>query len=145
MELLLPMAGYPMKFRALVRYRDGLRHGFEFLALTIPQRDEIQPSLRDACNGHVAYLADVGASVPLVQGLHQPRRDAALAVRGAKLRNSDAGKDRRAALDPTAEAAVSTWSVVVQSTSGTLAPTLRRSLPHLAGNKYCRISGLWFI
>jgi hypothetical protein len=41
MELLLPMAGYPMKFRALVRYRDGLRHGFEFLALTIPQRDEI--------------------------------------------------------------------------------------------------------
>jgi hypothetical protein len=42
MELLLPMAGYPMKFRALVRYRDGLRHGFEFLALTEPQREEIR-------------------------------------------------------------------------------------------------------
>ncbi len=42
MELMLPMAGYPIKFRALVRYRDGLRHGFEFLALTAPQRDEIR-------------------------------------------------------------------------------------------------------
>ena len=42
MELLLPMAGYPMKFRALVRYRDGLRHGFEFLALTEAQREEIR-------------------------------------------------------------------------------------------------------
>ena len=42
MELLLPMAGYPIKFRALVRYRDGLRHGFEFLALTAQQRDEIR-------------------------------------------------------------------------------------------------------
>lgn len=42
MELSLPMAAYPIKFRALVRYRDGLRHGFEFLALTASQRDEIQ-------------------------------------------------------------------------------------------------------
>jgi hypothetical protein len=42
MELMLPMAGYPIKFRALVRYRDGLRHGFEFLALTPAQRDEIR-------------------------------------------------------------------------------------------------------
>jgi len=42
MELMLPMAPYPMKFRALVRYRDGLRHGFEFLALTEPQRDQIR-------------------------------------------------------------------------------------------------------
>ena len=42
MELILPMAGYPMKFRALVRYRHGLRHGFEFLALTDVQRDEIR-------------------------------------------------------------------------------------------------------
>jgi hypothetical protein len=42
MELSLPMAPFPLKFRALVRYRDGLRHGFEFLALTAVQRDEIQ-------------------------------------------------------------------------------------------------------
>ena len=42
MELLLPWAPFPIKFRALVRYRDGLRHGFEFLALTAAQRGEIQ-------------------------------------------------------------------------------------------------------
>jgi hypothetical protein len=42
MELTLPMAAYPIKFRALVRYRDGLRHGFEFLALTALQRHEIR-------------------------------------------------------------------------------------------------------
>jgi hypothetical protein len=42
MELSLPMTQFPIKFRALVRYRDGLRHGFEFLTLTTAQRDEIQ-------------------------------------------------------------------------------------------------------
>jgi hypothetical protein len=42
MEISLPLAAYPMKLRALVRYRDGLRHGFEFLALTPEQRDAIQ-------------------------------------------------------------------------------------------------------
>ena len=42
MELSLPLGVYPTKFRALVRYRDGLRHGFEFLALTAQQRDEIR-------------------------------------------------------------------------------------------------------
>jgi hypothetical protein len=42
MELSLPLAAFPMKFRALVRYRDGLRHGFEFLALTAAQHDEIE-------------------------------------------------------------------------------------------------------
>jgi hypothetical protein len=42
MELLLPTAPFPIKFRALVRYRDGLRHGFEFLALNAAQRDEIR-------------------------------------------------------------------------------------------------------
>jgi hypothetical protein len=42
MEILLPMAPFPIKFRALVRYRDGLRHGFEFLALSAAQRDEIR-------------------------------------------------------------------------------------------------------
>ena len=42
MELSLPMAPFPIKFRALVRYRDGLRHGFEFLALSAAQHDEIR-------------------------------------------------------------------------------------------------------
>jgi hypothetical protein len=42
MELSLPMAPFPIKFRALVRYRDGLRHGFEFLTLNAVQRDEIR-------------------------------------------------------------------------------------------------------
>jgi hypothetical protein len=41
MELSLPMAPFSIKFRALVRYRDGLRHGFEFLTLSAAQRDEI--------------------------------------------------------------------------------------------------------
>ena len=31
LELSLPSGGAPLKLRALVRYRDGLRHGFEFL------------------------------------------------------------------------------------------------------------------
>ncbi len=39
MELSLPLAARPMKLRALVRYRMGLRHGFEFLTLDAPQRD----------------------------------------------------------------------------------------------------------
>src|SRR5258706_5568602 len=37
LELMLPANPSPLKLRGLVRYRDGLRHGFEFLA-----RDEIQ-------------------------------------------------------------------------------------------------------
>jgi len=52
MELSLPLAAYPIKFRALVRYRDGLRHGFEFLALTALQRSEI----RRACQVLAAAL-----------------------------------------------------------------------------------------
>jgi len=42
MELALPTAPFPIKFRALVRYRDGLRHGFEFLTLSAAQREEIR-------------------------------------------------------------------------------------------------------
>jgi len=40
LELTLPASSTPMKLRALVRYRDGLRHGFEFLA-----RDEVQRAI----------------------------------------------------------------------------------------------------
>lgn len=42
MELSLPGVPFPIKFRALVRYRNGLRHGFEFLALSATQRAEIR-------------------------------------------------------------------------------------------------------
>ena len=42
MELSLPMSPFPIKFRALVRYRDGLRHGFEFLTMSAAQRHEIR-------------------------------------------------------------------------------------------------------
>jgi PilZ domain len=38
MELSLP-ASHPIKLRALARYRSGLRHGFEFLALTSQQKE----------------------------------------------------------------------------------------------------------
>ena len=38
MELSLPVASIPLRVRALARYRDGLRHGFEFLALSEEQR-----------------------------------------------------------------------------------------------------------
>jgi hypothetical protein len=39
MELSLPLSTYPLKMRALVRYRNGLLHGFEFLAISDQQRD----------------------------------------------------------------------------------------------------------
>lgn len=42
MELSLPLAPYPLKVRALVRYRIGLRHGFEFLAMSDAQRDVLR-------------------------------------------------------------------------------------------------------
>jgi hypothetical protein len=45
MEFTPPMATEPLKLRAIVRYRSGLRHGFEFLALKSKQRD----ALRRAC------------------------------------------------------------------------------------------------
>ena len=42
MEISFPLTPYPMKIRALVRYRDGLRHGFEFLAMSPEQHETIQ-------------------------------------------------------------------------------------------------------
>jgi PilZ domain-containing protein len=42
LELTLPANATPLKLRALVRYRDGLRHGFEFLARDELQRDAIR-------------------------------------------------------------------------------------------------------
>jgi hypothetical protein len=42
LEIPLPLTTYPIKVRAIVRYRQGLRYGFEFLTLNDGQRDTIQ-------------------------------------------------------------------------------------------------------
>jgi PilZ domain len=42
LELTLPGSSIPLKLRGLVRYRDGLRHGFEFLARDEAQRELIR-------------------------------------------------------------------------------------------------------
>ena len=42
LEMSLPLATTPIKLRALVRYRSGLRHGFEFLAMNDQQRDMLR-------------------------------------------------------------------------------------------------------
>ena len=39
LDIPLPLTPYPIKIRAIVRYRQGLRYGFEFLTLSDPQRD----------------------------------------------------------------------------------------------------------
>jgi hypothetical protein len=41
LEIPLPLTPYPIKVRAIVRYCQGLRYGFEFLTLNTAQRDTI--------------------------------------------------------------------------------------------------------
>ena len=42
MEIQLPLSARPMKLRAIVRYRQGLHYGFEFLTVNDEQRNAIQ-------------------------------------------------------------------------------------------------------
>ncbi len=42
LEIPLPLSPYPLKVRAIVRYRQGLRYGFEFLTLSDAQRDIVR-------------------------------------------------------------------------------------------------------
>lgn len=42
LEIPLPLSPYPLKVRAIVRYRQGLRYGFEFLTLGATERDTIR-------------------------------------------------------------------------------------------------------
>ncbi|HEY3973772.1 MAG TPA: PilZ domain-containing protein [Candidatus Sulfotelmatobacter sp.] len=42
LEIPLPLTPYPIKVRAIVRYSQGLRYGFEFLTLNDGQRDTIK-------------------------------------------------------------------------------------------------------
>jgi hypothetical protein len=42
LELVLPLSSFPVKLRALVRYHNGLRHGFEFLIQDPEQRESIR-------------------------------------------------------------------------------------------------------
>ena len=41
LEIPLPLSPYPLKVRAIVRYRQGLHYGFEFLTLNENQRDTV--------------------------------------------------------------------------------------------------------
>jgi hypothetical protein len=41
LDIPLPLSPYPLRIRAIVRYRQGLRYGFEFLTLSDSQRDTI--------------------------------------------------------------------------------------------------------
>jgi hypothetical protein len=42
LEIPLPLSPYPLKVRAIVRYRQGLRYGFEFLTVSDYQRDMVR-------------------------------------------------------------------------------------------------------
>jgi len=41
LEIPLPLTPYPIKVRAIVRYCQGLRYGFEFLTMNEAQRDTL--------------------------------------------------------------------------------------------------------
>lgn len=41
LDIPLPLSPYPLKVRAIVRYRQGLHYGFEFLTLNDSQRDTL--------------------------------------------------------------------------------------------------------
>ena len=42
LDIPLPLSTYPLRVRAIVRYRQGLRYGFEFLTLSEAQRETIR-------------------------------------------------------------------------------------------------------
>jgi hypothetical protein len=42
LEIPLPLSPYPLKVRAIVRYRHGLRYGFEFLTLSESQHETLR-------------------------------------------------------------------------------------------------------
>jgi hypothetical protein len=42
LDIPVPLSPYPLRIRAIVRFRQGLRYGFEFLTLTGGQRDTIR-------------------------------------------------------------------------------------------------------
>ena len=42
LEIPLPLAPYPLKVRAIVRFRDGLHYGFEFLTLNGGQKETVR-------------------------------------------------------------------------------------------------------
>jgi hypothetical protein len=42
LEIPLPLSTYPLKIRAVIRYRHGQRYGFEFLIINDPQRQALK-------------------------------------------------------------------------------------------------------
>lgn len=51
LEIPLPLSTHALKVRAIVRFRRGLRYGFEFLAVTANQREMIQRVCDFLANG----------------------------------------------------------------------------------------------
>jgi len=52
MELSLPKVSSPLKVRAMTRYRDGLRHGFEFLAMSAEQHELLRRTCERLARGY---------------------------------------------------------------------------------------------